>query len=241
MVVALLASKRPERINLVEFITEKIENYIIDQELKDGDKLPHSRELQKILGVSQGSLREALRILGQKGLVEAKHGRNGGLYIKTVTSDIVSESLGLLIRQKQISLDHLAVFRSTLEVSAASLATIEAGEADIAHLKKLMKEAQKHLIKGVDGWKKFYKVEDSMHQVLARMTRNPLFESVLITVYQNHSGYNFELIPQKVENMKDTFKDWADLIEAIENRRPDKAGWVMTRHIQRFLPTSKKE
>ena len=33
-----------------------------------------------------------------------------------------------------------------------------------------------------------------MHHVLARMTKNPLFESVLITVYQNNPGYNFELI-----------------------------------------------
>ena len=99
-----------------------------------------------------------------------------------------------MIRQKQISLDHLAVFRSSLEVSAASLAAIEAENVDIRHLKKLMREAQKHLKKGIDGWKTFYKVEDRMHHVLARMTKNPLFESVLITVYQNNPGYNFELI-----------------------------------------------
>ena len=194
MTVAQFVNQRSEKIRLVESIVEQIENVIIDRELKAGDRLPPSREFQKMLGISQGTLREALRILGQKGLVEAKLGRNGGLYVKAVTSDIVSDSLGLLIRQKQISLDHLAVFRSSLEVSAASLAAIEAENVDIRHLKKLMREAQKHLKKGIDGWKTFYKVEDRMHHVLARMTKNPLFESVLITVYQNNPGYNFELI-----------------------------------------------
>ena len=72
---------------------EQIENVIIDRELKAGDRLPPSREFQKMLGISQGTLREALRILGQKGLVEAKLGRNGGLYVKAVTSELVTVSV----------------------------------------------------------------------------------------------------------------------------------------------------
>ena len=240
MTVVQFINKRPESISLVDFIVEQIEEVIIKNELETGDKLPPSRELQKQLGTSQGTLREALRILGQKGLVEAKLGRNGGLYVKAVTSDIVSESLSLLIRQKQISLEHLAVFRSSLEVSAASLATIEAEKKDVRHLKELMGEAEKHLEKGIDKWKVFYKVEDRMHRALVRVTKNPLFESVLITVYKNNPGYNFELIPQKIENMKDTYQDWCQLLGAMEKKRPDKAGWIMTKHIQRFLPTLKK-
>lgn len=229
--------KKPETQSTVDFIVEQIESAIIEQGLKPGDKLPPSRELQKMIGASQGTLREALRVLEQKGLVEARLGRSGGLYVRAVTSDQVSESLGLLIRQKQVSLEHLAVFRSTLEVSAASLAAIQAGKRDISKLKKLLSEAEKHLAKGVEGWEKFYKVEDKMHQALAVMTKNPLFESVLITVYRNNPGYNFELIPTSDNNMKDTLHDWRQIIEAIEQKRPDKAGWVMTRHIQRFLPS----
>jgi GntR family transcriptional regulator, transcriptional repressor for pyruvate dehydrogenase complex len=240
MTVVQFTNQRSEKIRLVESIVEQIENVIIERELKAGDKLPPSREFQKMLGISQGTLREALRILGQKGLVEAKLGRNGGLYVKAVTSEIVSDSLRLLIRQKQVSLDHLAVFRSSLEVSAASLAAIEAEKVDIRDLKKLMREAQKHLTKGIEGWKTFYRVEDRMHHALVWMTRNPLFESVLITVYQTNPGYNFELIPKKIENMEDTYRDWSQILEAIESRRPDKAGWIMTRHIQRFLPSTKK-
>jgi DNA-binding FadR family transcriptional regulator len=193
------------------------------------------------MGTSQGTLREALRILAQKGLIEAKLGRSGGLYVKAVSSNQISESLGLLIRQEQISLEHLFVFRSTLEVSAASLAAMNAKEEDIEHLRKLMTDSKKCLKSGVKSWKRFYKLEDRMHRTLARMTENPLFESVLITVYENCPGYNYQLVPSKSQHMKDTHEDWCQLIEAIEDSRPDKAGWIMTRHIQRFLPSKSGE
>ena len=70
------------------------------------------------------------------------------------------------------------------------------------------------------------------------MTKNPLFESVLVTVYTNCPGYNILLlIPANTENMRDTLADWEQMIKAFEARRPDLAGWIMTRHLQRFLPT----
>lgn len=232
-----LLSSRPANVNLVGSIVEQIETVIIEQKLNPGDKLPPSRELQKLLGTSQGTLREAIGVLKQKGLVEPKAGRKGGLYVRAVSSDAIGESLSLLIRQRQVSLKHLAVFRSSLEVSAASLATIEAKKKDISHLNVLMKNAKVHLAKGISEWNAFYKVEDQMHHLLARMTKNPLFESVLITVYRNNPGYNSELIPVALENMEDTYADWLEMIDAIKNRRPDKAGWIMTKHIQRFLPS----
>jgi GntR family transcriptional repressor for pyruvate dehydrogenase complex len=216
---------------------DQIEEAVIEHGLNPGDKLPTSRELQGLVGTSQGTLREALRILQQKGLIEARPGRTGGLYVKAVSSDQMSESLGLLIRQKQISLKHLFVFRSTLEVSAASLAAIKAENEDIEPLKKLIAEAEKYLTEGLRSWRKFYEVEDRMHRALARMTKNPLFESVLITVYQNCPEYNSQLVPPKTENMRDSFQDWCQILESLERKKPEKASGVMTKHIQRFLPT----
>ena len=128
-----------------------------------------------MLGTSQGALREALRILEQKGLVEARLGRNGGLYVRNVTSAQIRESLGLMIRQKQISMEHLVVFRNNLEVSAASLAVIKAGPEEIDAFKKLLDEAAKHVADGVRGWTRFYQIEDRMHRTLASTTGNPLF------------------------------------------------------------------
>jgi DNA-binding GntR family transcriptional regulator len=142
-----------------------------------------------------------------------------------------------MIRQKQISPDHLLVVRSTLEVSAAALAVFEADDIVIKQLKRLMVRAEDHIGKGVEGWDAFYRVEDQMHQILAKMTQNPLLESILLTVYTHYQGYNNELVPKNSANMQDAMQDWRDLLEALENKQPRQAGKIMARHLQRFLPT----
>jgi DNA-binding FadR family transcriptional regulator len=220
-----------------EYAVRQIEKSIFDNKLLPGDKLPSLSELQEMLGISQGAVREALRILGEKGLVAVKRGRSGGIYVSAVTSSQISSSLALMIRQEQIYPDHLLVVRSTLEVSAAALAVFEADEKGIKQLKRLMVRAEGNIGKGIEGWDAFYRVEDQMHQALAKMTQNPLLESILLTVYKHYQGYNNELVPKELVNMQDAMQDWRDLLDAIENKQPRQAGKIMARHLQRFLPT----
>jgi len=234
---SMLFKKRRKHQSITAYAVEQIEETIFNKKLRPGDKLPSLGELQKLLGTSQGALREALRILREKGLIEVKTGRSGGISVRAVTSSQISDSLALMIRQKQISPKHLLIFRSTLEVSAASLAVIEAKENNIKQLNALKTRAKSHLEKGVVGWDEFYRVENLMHQALVKMTKNPLFESVLLTVYRYYQGYNNELVPKKLKNMKDAYRDWRELLEAMETKQPQQAGRIMSRHLQRFLPT----
>ena len=51
-------------------VVEQIQEAIIQGRLKVGDRLPAERELKEMLQTSRGTLREALRVLEQKGLIE---------------------------------------------------------------------------------------------------------------------------------------------------------------------------
>ncbi len=57
---------------------EQIQDAILTRELPPGSKLPAERELKEMFNTSRGTLREALRVLEQKGLIEIKLGVNGG-------------------------------------------------------------------------------------------------------------------------------------------------------------------
>jgi GntR family transcriptional regulator, transcriptional repressor for pyruvate dehydrogenase complex len=59
-------------------VAAQIEEAILSERLKPGDKLPPERELMKQLGVSRRTVLEAFRILEQKGLMEVKMGTKGG-------------------------------------------------------------------------------------------------------------------------------------------------------------------
>ncbi|MBW2297456.1 MAG: FadR family transcriptional regulator, partial [Deltaproteobacteria bacterium] len=96
-------------------IVDQIQEAILEGRLQTGDILPSERDLKEMFNTSRGTLREALRVLEQKGLIEIKLGVGGGSVVKEVSVDKISESLALLIRTQRVSLNHLAEFREAVE------------------------------------------------------------------------------------------------------------------------------
>ena len=81
---------------LYERIVSQIEQRIESGELKVGDQLPPERELAEQFAVSRTAVREAIKALRQKGLVEIRPGR--GTFITNGTSDTIRNSLGMLMK-----------------------------------------------------------------------------------------------------------------------------------------------
>ena len=57
-----------------QLVEEQLEEAILSGRIKPGDKLPPERDLVEDLATSRRSLREAMRVLEQKGLIEIKLG-----------------------------------------------------------------------------------------------------------------------------------------------------------------------
>ena len=82
-------------------LVDQIQAAILDGRLQPGDKLPSQRELVDMFQTSRASIREALRVLEQKGLVEVKLGVSGGAVIKTADTEPLTDVLTLLLQQKK--------------------------------------------------------------------------------------------------------------------------------------------
>ncbi len=78
---------------LYEQIVQQIEDSIVKGDLKAGDQLPAERDLAQRFGVSRTAVREAVKALREKGLVEAYSGR--GTFITDGTTQAVRQSLRL--------------------------------------------------------------------------------------------------------------------------------------------------
>jgi len=199
-----------------EKILNRVEEIILSGKLKPGDKLPPERELQEKYRIGRGTVREALRALQQKGLIEIKQGARGGAFVKEVDAEYVSETLAMLIRHSQISMKHLAEFREVLEAATAAYAAERATADDIKKMKELLKEGTSLLKSDKDGLEKFYQWELGMHRELARISRNPIFEWISGTLYISMEPLSFHL--NKNENShSELLNDWRDIIESIEN------------------------
>src|SRR5947209_16970998 len=81
---------------LYEQIVQQIEESILKGALKPGDQLPAERELAQNFGVSRTAVREAVKALREKGLVEAYSGR--GTFITDGTSQAIRQSLAVMAK-----------------------------------------------------------------------------------------------------------------------------------------------
>src|SRR5580700_5098407 len=120
---------------LYEQIVQQIEESVLKGNLKPGDQLPAERELAQQLGVSRTAVREAVKTLREKGLVEAYSGR--GTFITDGTSQAARQSLDLMMKIGQPGgTTHLAEVRAILEPEIAALAAVRAEEEDIATMRE---------------------------------------------------------------------------------------------------------
>lgn len=215
-------------------VVEQIQEAIIAGTLKPGSQLPAERELKEQFGISRGTLREALRVLEQKGLIEIRTGVAGGSIIREVNSEKLSEDLGLLIRNRAVSLRDLAEFRESMEGGVAALAAQRAGRPELDALQELLEEAQLHFKEGRKGWDAFVRTDELIHMALTRMSGNPLFITVLASVYHNIHTYYENYLPWNKARMQENYTDLCEIVAAVSAADPEKAREIAQGHVRRF-------
>jgi len=215
-------------------VVEQIQEAIIAGTLQPGQQLPAERELKEQFGISRGTLREALRVLEQKGLIEIRTGVAGGSIIREVHSETLSENLGLLIRNRAVSLRDLAEFREGMEGGVAALAAKRASAKDQAKLGELLATAESHLKEGRTGWDAFVRTDEQIHMALARMSGNQLFITVLESLYHNIHTYYENYLPWSEALLMENFGDLQAIVAAVSAGDAELAREHAQGHVRRF-------
>ena len=226
--------KAAKQNRIFQDVVEQIQETILSGKLKPGEMLPPERELKAMLQVSRGTLREALRVLEQKGLIEIKLGVGGGAVVQDMSYDQMNESLALLIRYQKVSLRHLSEFRVGVEGRVSALAAARATPADILRLKSMLEQARQYVEKGIDSQKEFVEVDKQIHLALAEITGNPVYISMHHTVHDNIDQYYEAFLSMKQREMEENFADLGSIIDAVEKKDMDNARQLAEAHVLRF-------
>jgi len=222
-------------------IVDQIQEAILEGRVKSGDMLPAERELKVMFQTSRGTLREALRVLEQKGLIEIKLGVGGGARIKSANTEQIGESLDILIRSQRVSLSHLCEFREGVEGDVVALAAQRATAADVQRLKELLKEAKKHAEKGVSHRDAFIEADKRLHLAMAQVSGNPIYISVLKMVHNNINRYYDNFLHMGQRELMENYQDLCGMVQAIEKGDKAKAKSIAQSHIHRFNGYMEKE
>jgi GntR family transcriptional repressor for pyruvate dehydrogenase complex len=162
---------------LYEQIVQQIEQSIRKGALKAGDQLPAERELALQFGVSRTAVREAVKTLREKGLVEAYPGR--GTFVTSDTSNTIRLTLDRMIKAGQVEGTlQLVEVREILEPEIAALA---ATRADGETLKE-MRDAVAIMDRAGRDPDAYIEADLDFHLALAEAAANPIILSLIDSI-----------------------------------------------------------
>jgi GntR family transcriptional repressor for pyruvate dehydrogenase complex len=223
-----------KQTKIFQDVVEQIQEAIFDGRLKAGQTLPAERALKAMFNISRGTLREALRVLEQKGLIEIRLGVGGGSVVKAVDTEQVSESLGLLIRSQQVSLIHLAQFREDVEGIIASHAAKKHTKEDIRALHQLLDKASSCVATGRSQRNAFLNIDKQIHMTIADITGNPIYISVLHSIHDNIHQYYDRFLSMEEPELQENYTDLCNIVAAVEDGDAALARSLAENHVQRF-------
>jgi len=154
---------------LSDRVTDAILEMIADGRLKPGDALPAERELGAQFGVSRTVIREAVRALAAKGLLEVRSG--SGVRVVAVEPEQVSESISHYVHGSMMDYAKVDEVRRVLEVAAAGLAAERATDEDIAAMDDTIVRFENEC----SDIEASVRIDIEFHRAVATATRNELF------------------------------------------------------------------
>ncbi len=217
---------------LYEQIVHQVEDSILKGQLKPGDQLPAERELALRFGVSRTAVREAVKALREKGLVEAYSGR--GTFVTDGTSQAARQSLDLMIRiNPQEGSANLIGLRLVLEPEIAGLAASRIEE----QLLSTMREAVAVMDRSLQDRESYIEADLDFHLALAEAVGNPLILSLLDSIVgllreQRSRIFNVRGGPQRGQYHHKR------ILAAIERRDAEAAREAMRAHLKQVLEDS---
>ncbi|SLN26470.1 FadR/GntR family transcriptional regulator [Roseisalinus antarcticus] len=122
-------------------VADQIKRWVVERDLRKGDKLPNEAAMITQFGVSKGTVREAMRILEAQGLIVTKTGPGGGSSVGEVSKDRAMSLLGNYFYFKDLSLSDIYQMRKMLE---PELVAHLAGKLDAETLVTLREMAHRH-------------------------------------------------------------------------------------------------
>ncbi|OPJ64723.1 FadR/GntR family transcriptional regulator [Clostridium chromiireducens] len=207
---------------LGEQISERIIQLIIENDWKAGDKLPNEYELADKLDVGRSTIREAIKALVSRNILEIRRG--AGTFISE-KGGVADDPLGLtFVKDKyKLALDLLEV-RFMIEPSIASIAAVKATNEEIEKMSSLCDEIDELILK-----KQPYLEKDiEFHAAIAKSSKN-LVVGNLIPIINRSIAIFIDITNQKLRT--ETMETHREILNAIKNHDANGARDAMFLHL----------
>lgn len=204
-------------------LTSVLMDRVLSGEWAAGRQLPSERVLAQEFTVSRPVVREALRALRERGLIEVSAGR--GSFVREVRLTADGGNADLVARQGGITARHLIVARTMLEGESAALAAQHRSAQDLQQMRKLL-SAFAQAPSDVDA----VDLDVAFHESVAVAAANPVIQLMFGSIRNlTHGAVLRSLTDPKVRSVAVPLHEV--IFAAIRDQEPDGARAAMVEHI----------
>lgn len=210
-------------------VVRSIADRIRSGELADGQPLPPERDLMDAFGISRTVVREAVRTLSSRGLIEALPRHRP--VVRKPGYDAAFDAVGSIVTHllgEPGGVKNLFDTRIMVEAALVRQAAKEAGREDIATLKSALQANEA----AIADSELFYRTDNAFHGVLYQIPQNPVLPAI-------HRAYTTWLAPQwsRMPRLPDrnraNYEAHSAIFDAILMRDPDAAEECLRVHLIR--------
>lgn len=205
-------------------IADSITEMIVQRKYRPGDKLPNELELSEELKVSRTTLREALRILATRGLVEVRRGI--GTFV-TRSQSIHADYDVLKIQNTNVNVKDLYEMRLMFEPQAAYYACLRASDEELETIFRYGEMDERMILQRDPQWDEY---EQKFHNAIASATHNPFITS-LLPVFNRAIHQGIILANESPQVAELTLRDHRLLMQYLKDRYPEGARAAMHLHM----------
>lgn len=225
--------KAVQSSRLYEQIVQQIEESIQSGELTPGSQLPPERDLAKQFGVSRTAVREAIKALQEKGLVDAFPGR--GTFVTNGTPNAMRRSLDRIVNSgEEEGRAYLVEVRDMLEPEIAALAAVRADDEALG----AMREAVKIMDSAAWDSDAYIEADLDFHLALAEAAGNPIVLSLIDSIVGLLREQRLRIF--RVDGGPDRGQQHhRRILEAIQRHDPQAARAAMQAHLAQVREDSR--
>jgi GntR family transcriptional regulator, transcriptional repressor for pyruvate dehydrogenase complex len=218
---------------LSDKVADMMLDTIVSRRLNVGDRLPSERELGEQFGVSRTVVREAVRALVAKGLIEVRSG--SGLRVAAVNAATVSESMSLYLMGGEFDFEQVHEVRKMLEVHIAGVAADRATDEDV----QALEEACDRMETALEDVEQAAQLDVEFHRLIAHATQNDLYLVLLDSIGKPQLEIRRSNIG--AGHGPETLRQHRAILARIAAGDPEAAGTAMAKHldtVERFWQRS---
>lgn len=211
-----------EQRSLVDNTTDQIIQLILDRDMQPGDRLPTEVELTQHLGVGRSTVREAVRRLASRNILEVRQG--SGTFVSG-KKGVPEDPFGLTFigSGPEVALE-LSDVRLMLEPELAATAAIRATPEQIQSLSEMCNQVEKSILAGTD-----YREDDiAFHHCIAEISGNSVLQNIIPVI---SSSINISVQETGDEFRSFTLEEHRRIVAAIARRDTIGARFAMASHL----------